>query len=102
MARPSHAPKRRNDWASQSNLRALQEKHAVIGNLRGKGLFYRAELVSERATKESLNEKRVERWFAELTRKQLQRGVHRSVAELEANIAAFIAATTRIQSPIAG
>jgi transposase len=34
----------------------------------------------------------VERWFAELTRKQLQRGVHRSAAELEADIAAFIEA----------
>jgi transposase len=34
----------------------------------------------------------VERWFAELTRKQLQRGVHRSVAALEADIAAFIEA----------
>ena len=33
----------------------------------------------------------VERWFAELTRKQLQR-VHRSTAELEADIIAFIAA----------
>jgi putative transposase len=32
----------------------------------------------------------VERWFAELTRKQIQRGVHRSVRELEADIAAFI------------
>ena len=32
----------------------------------------------------------VERWFAELTRKQLQRGVHRSTAELEADITAFI------------
>src|SRR3546814_20342657 len=32
----------------------------------------------------------VERWFAELTRKQLQRGVHRPTAELEADIAAFI------------
>ena len=31
----------------------------------------------------------VERWFAELTRKQLQRGVHRSTAELEADICAF-------------
>ena len=28
----------------------------------------------------------VERWFAELTRKQPQRGVHRSIAELEADI----------------
>jgi len=34
----------------------------------------------------------VERWFAELTRKQLQRGVHRSVAELESDIATFIEA----------
>ncbi|TWA89122.1 DDE superfamily endonuclease [Ensifer sp. SEMIA 135] len=34
----------------------------------------------------------VERWFAELTRKQLQRGVHRSTAELEADIVAFIKA----------
>jgi hypothetical protein len=33
----------------------------------------------------------VERWFAELTRKQLQRGVHRSTVELEADITAFIA-----------
>lgn len=32
----------------------------------------------------------VERWFAELTRKQLKRGVHRSTADLEADIAAFI------------
>jgi len=32
----------------------------------------------------------VERWFAELTRKQLQRGIHRSTAELEADIHAFI------------
>ena len=32
----------------------------------------------------------VERWFAELTRKQLQRGVHRSVEALEADIRAFI------------
>lgn len=32
----------------------------------------------------------VERWFAELTRKQLQRGVHRSIGQLEADIRAFI------------
>ena len=32
----------------------------------------------------------VERWFAELTRKQLQRGIHRSTAELEADIHTFI------------
>lgn len=34
----------------------------------------------------------VERWFAELTRKQSQRGVHRSTAELEAGITSFIEA----------
>ncbi len=33
----------------------------------------------------------VERWFAELTRKKLQRGVHRSIKELEADIESFIA-----------
>lgn len=32
----------------------------------------------------------VERWFAELTNKQLRRGVHRSVRELEAATRAFI------------
>lgn len=37
-----------------------QEKHAVIGNVRGNGPFYRAGLVSERATKEFLDEKRVQ------------------------------------------
>jgi len=41
----------------------------------------------------------VERWFAELTRKQLQRGVHRSVAELEADIAAFIEANNEKPKP---
>ena len=32
----------------------------------------------------------VEHWFAELTRKQLQHGVHRSITELEADITTFI------------
>lgn len=32
----------------------------------------------------------VERWFAELTRKQLQRGVHTSTKQLETDICAFI------------
>lgn len=41
----------------------------------------------------------VERWFAELTRKQLQRRVHRSTAELEADIAAFIAAHNERPKP---
>lgn len=41
----------------------------------------------------------VECWFAELTRKQLQRGVHRSTAELEADIIAFIAAHNENPKP---
>lgn len=41
----------------------------------------------------------VERWFPELTRKQLQRGVHRSTAELEADITAFIAAHNENPKP---
>ena len=43
-----------------ANLRALQERHAVIGDVRGKGLFCGAELVADRATKEPLDEKRVQ------------------------------------------
>lgn len=41
----------------------------------------------------------VERWFAELTRKQLQRGVHRSTAELENDIVAFIDAHNKNPKP---
>ena len=42
------------------NLNALSEKHAVIGNVRGKGLFCGAELVADRATKEPADEKKVQ------------------------------------------
>ncbi len=38
-------------------LRALQDKHAVIGEVRGKGLFLGAELVSDRSSKEPVDEK---------------------------------------------
>jgi taurine-pyruvate aminotransferase len=41
------------------NLAALQDKHAVIGQVRGKGLFCGAELVADRATKEAADEKKV-------------------------------------------
>lgn len=40
-------------------LHALQDKHAVIGDVRGKGLFFGAELVADRATREPTNEKLV-------------------------------------------
>ena len=42
------------------NLRALQDKHAVIGDVRGKGLFCGAELVSDRDTREPVDEKKVQ------------------------------------------
>lgn len=35
-------------------------------------------------------DQQVERWFAELTRKQLRRGVHTSISKLEADIRTFI------------
>ncbi|MGZ3218303.1 hypotaurine--pyruvate aminotransferase Tpa [Paracoccus sp. T5] len=43
-----------------ANLGALMEKHAVIGDIRGKGLFCGAELVTDRKTKEPLSEKLVQ------------------------------------------
>ncbi|WP_138473318.1 aspartate aminotransferase family protein [Poseidonocella sp. HB161398] len=43
-----------------ANLGALMEKHEVIGDVRGKGLFCGAELVADRATKEPAHEKMVQ------------------------------------------
>ena len=41
------------------NLRALQDKHRVIVQVRGKGLFCGAELVADRTTREPADEKKV-------------------------------------------
>ncbi len=42
------------------NLQALAEKHAVIGDVRGKGLFCGAELVADRTSKDPADEKKVQ------------------------------------------
>lgn len=47
------------------NLRNLQDKHAVVGDVRGAGLFCGAELVSDRATKEPADERRVKAVLAD-------------------------------------
>ena len=41
------------------NLRALKDKHRVIGDVRGAGLFCGAELVADRVTKAAADEKKV-------------------------------------------
>jgi taurine-pyruvate aminotransferase len=43
-----------------SNLEALKEKHLVVGDVRGKGLFCGAELVADRKTREAADEKKVQ------------------------------------------
>ncbi|MDQ1901560.1 aminotransferase class III-fold pyridoxal phosphate-dependent enzyme [Paracoccus sp. WLY502] len=48
-----------------ANLHALQDKHPVIGQVRGKGLFCGAELVADRNSREPLEEKRVQAVVAE-------------------------------------
>ncbi|MBR9821364.1 MAG: aminotransferase class III-fold pyridoxal phosphate-dependent enzyme [Rhodobacteraceae bacterium] len=48
-----------------SKLEELMEKHKVIGDVRGKGLFLGAELVADRATKEPVAEKLAQQVVAE-------------------------------------
>jgi taurine-pyruvate aminotransferase len=65
------------------NLRKLMEKHAVIGDVRGKGLFCGAELVADRATKEPLPEKQVAAVVAAAMARGVQIGMtNRSVPGL--------------------
>ncbi len=54
-----------------ANLQTLMEKHAVIGDVRGRGLFCGAELVVDRETREPMAEKMV----AAVTGSVMKRGV---------------------------
>ncbi|MCB1354758.1 MAG: aminotransferase class III-fold pyridoxal phosphate-dependent enzyme [Rhodobacteraceae bacterium] len=49
----------------EANLRALMERHAVIGDVRGRGLFAGAELVADRETREPMAEGMVQKVVAE-------------------------------------
>jgi len=46
-------------------LEELKQKHEVVGDVRGSGLFCGAELVADRATKEPVNEKLAQKVVAE-------------------------------------
>jgi taurine-pyruvate aminotransferase len=48
-----------------ANFKALAEKHAVIGDVRGKGLFQGLELVQDRETKEPVPEAMAQKVVAE-------------------------------------
>ncbi|MDO6727836.1 aminotransferase class III-fold pyridoxal phosphate-dependent enzyme [Cognatishimia sp. 1_MG-2023] len=48
-----------------ANLHALMEKHSVIGDVRGKGLFQGCELVADRETKEPVAEADAQKVVAE-------------------------------------
>ncbi len=50
---------------TMNNLHALMDKHRVVGDVRGKGLFCGAELVADRKTKEPVDEKKVAAVVAE-------------------------------------
>ncbi len=62
------------------NLHALSERHAVIGDVRGKGLFCGAELVASRETREPVDEKLAQKVVAECGAEGVMVGVtNRSV-----------------------
>lgn len=65
------------------NLHALAEKYAVIGDVRGLGLFCGAELVSDRKTKEPMDEKKVQAVVAECMKRNVMIGAtNRSIPGL--------------------
>ncbi len=65
------------------NLRALQARHPVIGDVRGKGLFCGAELVADRATRAPLPEAQVAAVLGAVMKRGVQIGMtNRSIPGL--------------------
>ncbi|MDD8021537.1 MAG: aminotransferase class III-fold pyridoxal phosphate-dependent enzyme [Paracoccaceae bacterium] len=58
-----------------ANLGALMEKHAIIGDVRGAGLFVGAELVTDRSSKEPVAEADAQRVVAECAKRGVMIGV---------------------------
>ncbi len=58
-----------------ANLQSLMEKHKVVGDVRGMGLFQGAELVADRKTKEPVNEKLAQAVVAEANKEGVIIGV---------------------------
>jgi taurine-pyruvate aminotransferase len=56
-------------------LLALQDRHAVIGEVRGKGLFCGVELVADRTTREPLPERQVAAVVADAMKRGVQIGM---------------------------
>lgn len=56
-------------------LQGLADKHAVIGDVRGKGLFLGAELVSDRTTKTPVDEKHAQQVVADMAAQGVLIGV---------------------------
>jgi 2,2-dialkylglycine decarboxylase (pyruvate) len=63
----------------RDGLRALGERHAVIGDVRGRGLLVGLELVRDRATREPADE-----LGTAVTRRCLELGLHVNVVQLPA------------------
>ena len=62
------------------NLNALMDKHAVIGQVRGKGLFVGAELVTDRGTRDPMAEAKVAAVVGAVMKRGVQIGMtNRSV-----------------------
>ena len=62
------------------NLRGLMDKHAAIGEVRGKGLFVGAELVADRSSREPLGEAQVAAVVGAVMKRGVQIGMtNRSV-----------------------